>query len=229
MKLSVIVPVFNEEETIEKIVERIKKVPLSAEKEIIVVDDCSADKTVDILENLKSKIDFKLIKHKRNQGKGAAINTGLSYVSGDFVLIQDADLEYDPKDYPALVEPFLSEKAEIVYGSRNLIKNPRSSDLYFWGGRLITFLFRILYGAGVSDINTGYKIFKKGILESLDLKEKRFSFCEEVTLKALKRGYKIKEVPIHYYPRSFEEGKKIRWWKDGPQSVITMIKYINFK
>jgi glycosyltransferase involved in cell wall biosynthesis len=229
MKLSIIIPVFNEEKTIQAVIENIKGVFLPIEKEIIVIDDCSTDKTWDILNSLRDRIDFKLLKHKTNQGKGAAIKTGLSAVSGDFVLIQDADLEYDPKDYPTLMGPFLTDKADIVYGSRNLIKNARSSDLYFWGGRLISYFFNFLYGANISDINTGYKVFRMGILEDLDLKEKRFSFCKEVTCKAFKRGYKIMEVPIHYYPRGFKDGKKIRWWKDGPLSVYAMLRYLNFK
>ncbi|MCX6723592.1 MAG: glycosyltransferase family 2 protein [Candidatus Staskawiczbacteria bacterium] len=229
MKLSIIIPVFNEEKTIQEVIKRIADVSLHVEKEIIIVDDCSTDKTLDILTSLKGKIDFKLLEHKINQGKGVAIKTGLGAVSGDFILIQDADLEYDPKDYPALIEPFLVGDTDIVYGSRNMIKNPRSSNLYFWGGRLISFFFNFLYGANVSDINTGYKVFKKGILESLDLKEKRFSFCEEVTCKALRKGYKIKEVPIHYYPRSFQDGKKIRWWREGPKSILAMLKYRNYK
>lgn len=229
MKLSIIIPVFNEEKTIGEIIERIKNVSLPIEREIIVVDDCSTDKTLEILSKLRALVDLKIVKHPTNQGKGAAIKTGISYVSGDFILIQDADLEYDPKDYPVLLDPFLSENADIVYGSRNLIKNSRSSNLYFWGGRFISSFFNFLYGSRVGDINTGYKVFKKGILENLDLKEKRFSFCEEVTCKVLKKGFLIKEVPIHYYPRGFKEGKKIRWWRDGPRSVITMIKYWNYK
>ena len=229
MKLSIIIPVFDEERTIRDIIKKIESVPLTVEKEIIVVDDCSKDKTLDILNQLKNEVDFKLVKHEKNQGKGAAIKTGIGYATGDFVLIQDADLEYSPEDYPVLLKPLLAGEADIVYGSRNLIKNPRSSNLYFWGGKFITFFFRIFYGNSVSDINTGYKVFKKGILESLNLKEKRFSFCEEVTCKALKKGYKIKEVPIHYYPRNFKEGKKIRWWRDGPRSVVTMLRCLNYK
>jgi glycosyltransferase involved in cell wall biosynthesis len=219
MKFSIIIPVFNEEKTIKEIINRIKRVPLSAEKQIIVVDDCSTDKTPDILDKLKEEIDFILLKHEKNQGKGSAIRTGLADVAGDIILIQDADLEYDPKDYPALIEPILAGRADIVFGSRNLIKNPRSSNLYYWGGQFISYFFNFLYGASMHDINTGYKVFKKGILESLDLKEKRFSFCEEVTCKALRRGY----------PRSFKEGKKIRWWRDGPGSIFTILKYWNYK
>jgi len=229
MKLSIIIPAFNEENTIAKIIEKIYSAPLSIDKEVIIVNDGSSDNTGKILKELQEKYNFILLEHRENQGKGAAIKTGISCASGDFILIQDADLEYDPKDYSVLLEPLLRGQADIVYGSRNLIKNPRSSNLYYWGGQFISSFFNFLYKANISDINTGYKVFKKGILEELDLKEKGFSFCEEVTCKALKKGYKIKEVPIHYYPRSFKEGKKIRWWKDGPRSIIIMVKYINFK
>lgn len=229
MKLSIIIPAFNEENTIEELIKKVDFVNLSVGKEIIIIDDGSSDNTPKVLRELQKKYNFILLEHRENKGKGAAIKTGLSRALGDFILIQDADLEYDPKDYPVLLEPLLQAKADIVYGSRNLIKNPRSSNLYYWGGQFISSFFNFLYKANISDINTGYKVFKKGILEKLDLKEKGFSFCEEVTGKALKKGYKIKEVPIHYEPRSFKEGKKIRWWKEGPRSIITMVKYINFK
>lgn len=229
MKLSIIVPVFNEEKTIEEIIDRINRIPLAVEKEIIVVDDCSTDGTTNILNILGKRVVLKLFKHRTNQGKGAAIRTGLSAFSGDFVLIQDADLEYDPKDYPVLIAPLLEGKADVVYGSRNLIKNPRSSNLYFWGGKFISSFFNFLYRSDISDINTGYKVFRNDIFKNLDLEEKRFSFCEEVTCKILRRGYKIKEVPIHYYPRSPKEGKKMHWWSDGPKSIFTILKYYNYK
>jgi len=225
MRLSIIIPVFNEEKTIEEILNRVIKVSLPMEKEIIVVNDASLDNTQKTLIELKKQFNFVLIEHKINQGKGAAIKNGLSVVSGDFVLIQDADLEYDPRDYPALLEPLIKGQADVVYGSRILRKNPHSSELYFLGGQFLTRFFNIIFKTHLTDINTGYKVFKKGILEKLDLKEKRFAFCEEVTSKAVKKGYKITERPINYSPRSFKEGKKIRWWKDGFRSLFAIIKY----
>ncbi len=224
MKLSIIVPVFNEKDTIEEILKRVESVILPLEKEVVVVDDCSNDGTKDILRKIKKAHQFILKEHSKNQGKGDAIKTGLGIISGDIVLIQDADLEYDPKDYNLLIQPFLKEEAEAVYGSRILKKNPHSTELYFLGGRLLTLLFNFIYGAKITDINTGYKVIKKDVLLGLNLKEKRFAFCEEVTAKLVKKGITIKEVPINYYPRNFSKGKKIRWWRDGFRSVWAMLK-----
>lgn len=225
MKLSIIIPVFNEENTIEEIVRRVERVSLPLEKEIIVVDDGSFDNTKKILKKLKQHYNFILEEHQENQGKGAAVRTGVKKATGDFVIIQDADLEYNPNEYPRLIKTLLNGEAEIVYGSRNVYQNPRFSKIYFLGGKFLTLIFNFLYGVKLTDINTGYKIFRKGILESLDLKEKKFCFCEEVTAKAVKKRYKIKEIPIHYIPRSFKEGKKIRWWRDGFKGLFTIIKY----
>lgn len=225
MKLSIIVPVFNEEKTIKEIITKIEKVVLPIEKEIIVVDDGSFDKTKIILNELKKQFNFSLIENQKNQGKGAAIKTGFKRTTGDFIIIQDADLEYDPKDYPALLEPLLKNEVKIVYGSRLLVKNPYSSKFYFLGGQFLTLIFNLLFRTNLTDINTCYKVFKREVFENLELREKRFAFCEEVTCQLVKKGYKIKEVPIHYNPRSFEGGKKICWWKDGFRGLFTMIKY----
>jgi len=224
MKLSIIIPVFNEQNTIEEIIKRVEAVSISLEKEIIVVDDGSFDNTKKIIEELKKQFNFILIKHPKNQGKGAVIQTGISKATGNFILIQDADLEYNPKDYPNLLEPILRGEADIVYGSRILRKNPYFSKFYFLGGQFLTFVFNLLYKTNLTDINTGYKIFKKEILKNLILKEKGFSFCEEVTAKIVKKGYKIKEVPIHYTPRDFKSGKKLRWWRDGFGGLLTIIR-----
>jgi glycosyltransferase involved in cell wall biosynthesis len=228
MKVSIIIPVFNEEKTIEKIIKKIEKVPLSIKKEIIIVNDGSFDNTKKILEQLKEKFDFILISHQKNQGKGAAIRTGLSLATGDFILIQDADLEYSPEDYPILLKPLLEEESEIVYGSRNLLENPRFSAIYYLGGKFLTFIFNLLFKTKLTDINTGYKVFKKDVFKDIKLFEDGFAFCEEITCKVVKRGYKIKEVPIHYFPRSFREGKKLHWW-DGFKGLLTIIKYYLFE
>lgn len=225
MKVSIIVPVFNEEETIEEIIRRIEAVSLPIDKEVIVVDDGSLDNTREVLKKIKKEFDFILIEHQKNQGKGAAIKTGLSQATGDFILIQDADLEYSPEEYPILLGPLLKGEAEIVYGSRNILKNPYFSRIYFLGGQFLTFVFNLLFKTKLTDINTGYKVFKKGILENFNLKEKNFAFCEEVTCKAVKKGYKIKEVPISYTPRGFKNGKKIRWWSDGFKGLFVIIIY----
>jgi glycosyltransferase involved in cell wall biosynthesis len=224
MKLSIIIPVFNEQSTISEVIERVYNIVLPLEKEIIVVNDASSDNTLQILQGLKNKFNFILKEHKKNQGKGAAIKSGLSEATGDFVIIQDADLEYSPLDYPILLQPLLDNKADVVYGSRNMIRNPRFSQIYFLGGKFLTFVFNLLYGTRLTDINTGYKVFKREIVEGLDLKEKRFAFCEEVTCKLIKKGYKIKEVPINYLPRGFKNGKKIRWWRDGWRGLRTIIR-----
>lgn len=225
MKLSIIIPVFNEEKTIEEIIKKIKNISLPLKKETIVVNDGSSDKTNDILEKLKNHFNFILISHQNNQGKGAAIKTGLSQATGDFILIQDADLEYFPEDYPILLEPLLKNEGDVVYGSRNIFKNRHFSLLYFWGGQFLTLIFNILFKTRLTDINTGYKVFKKEIFDNIKLREDDFGFCEEVTARLVKRGYKIKEVPIRYSPRGFREGKKIHWWHDGFRAFYIIIKY----
>jgi len=227
MKLSIIVPVFNEENTINEIVRQVENASLSISKEIIVVDDDSLDETREKLEKLKKEINFILIKHQRNQGKGAAIRTGISKATGDFILIQDADLEYNPQEYSILLEPLLKGEAEVVYGSRNLGKNKRGSWSFFWGGKLLTFLANLLYGLSITDEATCYKVFRTDLLKSLDLRCRGFEFCPEVTAKVAKKGIKIHEVPISYNPRSRKEGKKIKW-KDGIKATWILIK-LKFK
>ena len=224
MKLSVVIPCYNEFATIWTIVEKVQNAPIK-EIEIIVVDDASTDGTREILKNeIEEKVD-KVIYHEDNMGKGQAIRTGLDHVNGGIILIQDADLEYDPNDYDKLLTPVLNGKAEVVYGSRRLGGNSnRSYNRYYFGGVFLTWLTNVLYGSRITDEPTCYKVFKSDVLKNLNLKAKRFEFCSEVTAKILKRGYQIYEVPISYYPRDFREGKKIRW-KDGLIAIYTLLKY----
>ncbi len=223
MLLSVIIPVYNEKNTILKILEKVKSVKI--DKEIIIVDDFSNDGTREILESLKGKDEkLKIIFQKKHVGKGFAIRTALKFVEGEIVLIQDADLEYDPNEYPKLIEPILEGKAKVVYGSRVLKKNPKASIIFYIGGRFLSFLTNLLYGTNITDEPTGYKVFSTDVLKSIDLKCLGFEFCPEVTAKVAKKGYKIYEVPINYNPRSIKEGKKIRF-KDALKAVFTLIKY----
>jgi len=219
MKLSVIIPVYNEVNTIAKIIERVKRVLI--EKEIIVVDDGSTDGT-------RGKIDsvpgIKILKHETNRGKGAAIRTGLAFAFGELVIVQDADLEYDPNDYLELIKPIEEGVADVVYGSRNLENNKSGMKAYKWGGVFLSHLANLLYGLRITDEATGYKLFKTDVLKSLNLKCQRFEFCPEVTAKLAKKKYRVKEVPISYKPRSFSEGKKIRWI-DGVLAIFYLIKF----
>jgi glycosyltransferase involved in cell wall biosynthesis len=224
MKLSIIIPAFNEKYTIETIINKVFQAPcFDLEKEIIVVNDGSTDGTKEILENFKKEYNFILINHDKNQGKGAAIHTGLKYVSGNFVLIQDADLEYNPDEYPVLLKPLINKEAEIIYGSRNLTQNPRFSFIYFVGSKCLNIIFNFLFKSQITDINTGYKVFKTDIIKNLNLEAKDFAFCTEVTAKIILKGYKIKEVPISYSPRDFKNGKKLKA-RDGIIELWTIIK-----
>ena len=224
MKLSVIIPVYNEEKTIEEVIEKVRNVPV--EKEIIVVDDGSTDRTVNILKKIESKNyeDMKIIFKKKNEGKGSAIREGLKKVKGDVVVIQDADLEYDPMDWLKMLKVMEEKKAYVVYGSRVLGKSKKSSFVFYLGGRILSLIANFLYQAGITDEPTCYKMFRREVIENINLRCKGFEFCPEITAKVRKKGYKIYEVPIQYYPRSVKEGKKIRW-KDGLIAVWTLIKY----
>ena len=221
MKLSIIIPIFNEKENLPKILQKIEGVEIPMEKEIILVDDFSMDGTREIVASLAGK--YKIFLHQKNSGKGAAVKSGLKLATGDYVIIQDADLEYDPEDYRKLIAELVNGR-EVVYGSRNLTANQRFKKTYYYGGKLITLTANILFGSRLTDVNTCYKLFKTDLLKSLNLEEDDFSFCEEATAKVLKRGIKIKEVPISYYPRSFSEGKKIRL-RDGINGITTLLKY----
>lgn len=224
MKLSVIIPVYNEKATIEKVIEKARKVPV--EKEIIVVDDGSTDGTQDILKKIEEKNykEVKIIFKDKNEGKGAAIREGLKKISGDVIVIQDADLEYEPMDWMNMLKFMKEKKAYVVYGSRVLGRNPKSSFVFYLGGRFLSFLTNILYNAKITDEPTCYKMFKAEVIKNINLKCKGFEFCPEITAKVRKKGYKIYEIPIQYFPRNIKEGKKIRW-KDGIVAIWTLIKY----
>ena len=224
-KLSIIIPAYNESRTIGTILKNIKKIPLrNVEKEIVVVDDASTDGTTDFLKKNKDS-SIKVLRHDRNMGKGTAIRTGLKHATGSIILIQDADLEYDPKDYKKLIEPILEGKTDVVYGSRLLgQKSKYSKFAYYAAGRSLTILTNILYGINITDEPCGYKVFKADIIKNIPLKCKRFEFCPEITAKISKRHIKIFEVPTSYAPRSREEGKKIRF-RDWVEAVYTLIKY----
>tara|TARA_B100000989_G_scaffold289940_1_gene262479 strand:- start:98 stop:820 length:723 start_codon:yes stop_codon:yes gene_type:complete len=229
-KLSIIIPCFNEKNTIEKILEKIYQ-SLSSYKilqyEIIIVDDCSSDGTIEILKNLINTEKIKIYFHDVNSGKGAAINTALGYVTGDITIIQDADLEYDPLDYDKLLRPFFEANADIVYGSRFLGGGKYVRIHFFWhylANKILTFICNLFVNLNLSDMETGYKVFKTSALKSIDLKEKTFSFEPEVTIKLSKKNYKFFEVPITYNGRSYEEGKKIGL-KDAFIALKTIILY----
>jgi len=222
MKLSTIIPVYNEKDTILKILEKIEAVVLPFEREIIIVDDGSTDGTKKIVESLKDK--YKVILHEENQGKGSAIRTGIREATGDIILIQDADLEYDPQDYPSLIEPISNGRESVVYGSRNLKKNKKSTLIFYLGGKFLSWLSNLLYKTKITDEATCYKVFKADVLKSIPLECKKFEFCPEVTAKVALAGYQIHEVPISYYPRLKQQGKKISWG-DGWEASLTLIKY----
>lgn len=221
MKVSVIIPVYNEAEHLPAL---LAKVLAAKVDEIVAVDDGSTDASLRILtETAAAAPQLKTVSHGRNRGKGAAIRTALEHVTGDVVIIQDADLEYDPADYPALLKPILEGSAKVVYGSRNLVQNPASYRRYYWGGKLLSCVTGKLYRRKVTDQHTGYKAFAVELLRSLPLREDGFGFCAEVTAMLLIRGIEIAEVPISYRPRSFEEGKKINW-RDGLHSLAIILR-----
>ena len=223
MKLSVVIPVYNEKNTILCVIDRVRDVEL--EKEIIVVDDCSTDGTREILQTLPPSDDLKIILQPQNAGKGAALRKGFSSVSGDIVVIQDADLEYDPAEYPDLMQPILANKADVVFGSRFLGGPHRV--LLFWhsvGNRFLTTLSNMLTDLNLTDMETCYKVFRADILKKITLRENRFGFEPEFTAKVGKARFRIYEVPISYSGRDYSEGKKIGW-KDGVAAIYFIFRY----
>jgi len=219
LKLSILIPIYNERATILEILKRVQAVPF--EKEIIAVDDGSTDGTRELLAQAQG---ITVLYHERNRGKGAAIQTALQHATGDIIVIQDADLEYDPRDYKQLIEPIIEGRAKVVYGSRFL--GPRMA-MFFWhmvANKVLTLMTNILYDAILSDMETGYKAFRADIIKGMRLRSHRFDFEPEVTAKVLKRGIRIFEVPISYYGREYSEGKKIGV-KDGFVALWTLLKY----
>ena len=233
--LSIIIPAFNEETTIVSVLEKISFVDLGPiKKEVIIVNDHSSDDTVKIIEQYikeKQSDNIRLFTHEKNLGKGSAIHTGIKYFSGDIMIIQDADLEYDPDEYQQMLNPILNGFADVVYGSRFMGSNPHRI-LFFWhtiGNRFLTFLSNVFTNLNLTDMETGFKSFRSEIIKSIKLKEKRFGFEPEVTAKISKiPGIRIYEVGISYYGRRYEEGKKINW-KDGLRAMYCIFRYNLFR
>ncbi|HAS16582.1 MAG TPA: glycosyl transferase [Nitrospiraceae bacterium] len=224
MKISVVMPVFNEARTIREIIKKIEDVDL--EKEIIIVDDCSTDGTRDILKALERNPGIRVFCHEKNMGKGAALRTGFKHASGDIVIIQDADLEYNPQEYHRLIKPILDGRADVVYGSRFVTTEERRV-LFFWhylGNSFITFLSNMFTNLNLTDIETCYKVFKSDVIHSITIEENRFGFEPEITAKIAKKRYHIYEIGISYSGRDYSEGKKIGW-KDGIRAIWCILKY----
>jgi glycosyltransferase involved in cell wall biosynthesis len=221
--LSVIVPVFNERTTVAEVIRRIRAVTLPVDVEVIVVDDGSSDGTDKVLAALGDST-VRVINHAANRGKGAAIRTGMTSVKGDLVLVQDADLEYDPNDWSRLLEPILRGKAQVVYGSRFTGERKNMLPLHWMGNRFLSLVTNVLYSSTLSDMETCYKMFDRRVLEGITIESDRFDFEPEITAKVLRRGYRIYEVPISYAGREPDEGKKITW-RDGFGALRALIKY----
>jgi glycosyltransferase involved in cell wall biosynthesis len=221
--LSVIVPVYNERTTLTEILRRMRAVELPMDREIIIVDDGSSDGTDKVLSAMEDST-VRVLHHTGNLGKGAAIRTGMGVVRGDLVLIQDADLEYDPEDWPKLLHPMLRGRAKVVYGSR--FTGERKNMLYWhWlGNRFLSLLTNVLYNTTLSDMETCYKLFDRTVIDGIKIESDRFDFEPEITAKVLRRGYRIYEVPVSYNGREFDEGKKITW-RDGFGALKTLLKY----
>jgi glycosyltransferase involved in cell wall biosynthesis len=221
--LSVIVPVFNERTTVAEVIRRIRAVDLPLEIEVIVVDDGSSDGTDKVLTALGDST-VRVINHGRNRGKGAAIRTGMEAIRGDLVLVQDADLEYDPQDWSKLLDPILRGKARVVYGSRFTGERKNMMPLHWIGNRFLSLVTNVLYSSTLSDMETCYKLFDTRVLEGITIESDKFDFEPEITAKVLRRGYRIYEVPISYAGREADEGKKITW-RDGFGAIKALIKY----
>lgn len=224
-KITILIPIFNEVNTIKEILNKVEDAHFCGlEKEIILIDDCSTDGTRDILEQLKNK--YKIFYHEKNMGKGAAIRTGFENMTGDIMIIQDADLEYDPVDYEPLIKLIIDGKADVAYGSRLSGGKPSRSFMFthLLGNKLLTLVTNILYNTTLTDMETCYKAFRTDLLKGIKIKSNRFDFEPEITAKILKKGAKLYELPISYYGREYNEGKKITW-KDGIHALLALVKY----
>ncbi|MDP3881841.1 MAG: glycosyltransferase family 2 protein [Nanoarchaeota archaeon] len=222
MKLSIIIPVYNEEKTVRIIIQKVKDLKIPIKKEIIVVDDGSKDKS---WQEIQSIIGIKKIKHPKNMGKGAAVKSAIKESTGDIIIIQDADLELDPIQIPDLINPILEGKSEVVYGSRNAYRKDKGRSLLFYlGGHFITFITNILFGTRLTDEPCGYKAFRSNIIKNIKINNNRFEWEPEVTAKIARKGIKIEEVPVKVQSRSIKEGKKLRRI-DGIKALLTLIKY----
>jgi glycosyltransferase involved in cell wall biosynthesis len=229
MKLSIVIPVYNEVSTLEEIVQKVKAAPVD-DKEIILVDDFSTDGTRDLMnDKLQSEVD-KIVFQDRNYGKGAALRAGFQHATGDIVIIQDADLEYDPNQYPDMIRPIVEDKADVVYGSRFQGGGPHRV-VYYWhyvGNRLLTLLSNMFTNINLTDMETCYKAFRADLIQSINIEENRFGFEPEITAKVAKRRARIYEIGISYYGRTYNEGKKIGW-KDGCKAIWCIVKYNLFR
>jgi glycosyltransferase involved in cell wall biosynthesis len=225
MKLSIVIPCYNEVETIAEIVRKVKAAPVKS-KEIVIVDDCSTDGTRELIRNeIEPNVD-KVIYHDHNQGKGAALRSGFQATTGDIVVVQDADLEYNPKEYPELMKPIVEGNADVVFGTRFMGGNPHRV-VYYWhmvGNRFLTMISNMLTNINLTDMETCYKMFKREVIQSIKIEENRFGFEPEITAKVARDNYRIYEVGISYYGRTYAEGKKIGW-KDGIRAIYAILKY----
>ncbi|MFH1747411.1 MAG: glycosyltransferase family 2 protein [Planctomycetota bacterium] len=229
MLLSIVIPVYNEKDTLFTIIRKVLDSPVELEREIVLVDDCSTDGTPDLYPRLPQEFpnaNIKLVKHKRNQGKGAALRTGYREATGDIILVQDADLEYDPADYPKLVQPIIDDRADVVYGSRYLTGDAHRV-MFYWhtmGNKILTLLSNMFTNLYLTDMETCYKVFKAEVIKSITLKSNRFGVEPEVTAKVARGGWRVFEVGISYAGRSYGEGKKITW-RDGLKAIFCIVRY----